>query len=49
MSIKPGNTVNLKELGIFSGKYYVTAARHQIGQRGYITDFDFCSNTDGNG
>jgi phage protein D len=45
--IKPGSTVKLKELGVFSGKYYVTAARHQIGQRGYITDFDFCSNTDG--
>jgi uncharacterized protein len=47
--IKPGSTVKLQELGIFSGSYYVTAARHQIGQRGYITDFDFCSNTDGNG
>jgi uncharacterized protein len=47
--LKPGATVNLKQFGDFSGKYYVVATRHHIGPAGYITDFDFCSNTDGSG
>jgi len=47
--IKPGATVDLKQFGDYSGKYYVVASRHIIGPQGYITDFDFCSNTDGEG
>ncbi len=47
--LKPGATVNLKQFGDYSGKYYVVATRHHIGPQGYITDFDFCSNTDGAG
>ena len=47
--IKPGATVKLEQFGDYSGSYYVVASRHHIGQQGYITDFDFCSNTDGKG
>lgn len=47
--LKPGATVKLKGFGDYSGSYYVVATRHQIGPNGYITDFDFLSNTDGAG
>ena len=47
--IKPGATVKLKQFGDYSGSYYVVASRHHIGPQGYITEFDFCANTDGAG
>jgi len=47
--LKPGATVVLKQFGDYSGSYYVVAPRHQIGPQGYITDFDFCANTEGKG
>jgi phage protein D len=47
--ILPGSTVNLKLLGDYSGKYTVTSARHMVSSKGYIVDFDFSSNTDGEG
>ena len=45
--IKPGATVVLEQFGDYSGSYYVVASRHHIGPQGYITDFDFCANTEG--
>lgn len=48
-AIVPGATVNLKLLGDYSGKYTVHAARHIVGPKGYVTDFEFSSNTDGSG
>ncbi|MCO4769190.1 MAG: phage late control D family protein [Deltaproteobacteria bacterium] len=48
-AIVPGSTVNLKLLGDYTGKYTVHAARHIIGPKGYVTDFEFSSNTDGSG
>jgi phage protein D len=47
--IKPGATVNLKQFGDYSGKYYVVATRHMINPQGYFTEFDIASNTDGAG
>jgi len=47
--LKPGATVVLKQFGDYSGSYYVTATRHQIGKMGYVTDFEFCANTEGKG
>lgn len=48
-TLVPGSTVNLKLLGDYSGKYTVHAARHIIGPKGYVVDFEFSSNTDGSG
>jgi len=47
--IKPGATVDLQQFGDYSGQYYVISSRHHIGPQGYITEFDFCANTDGAG
>lgn len=39
--IKPGACIKLEKLGErFSGKYYVTAATHRIGENGYRTTFE---------
>ncbi len=47
--IKPGATVKLEQFGDYSGSYYVLASTHVIGPQGYITEFEFCSNTEGAG
>ena len=47
--LQPGAQAKLSKLGDYDGTYYVVAARHIIGPKGYITDFDFCSSTDGAG
>ena len=39
--IKPGVCIKLEKMGErFSGKYYVTAATHKIGENGYRTTFE---------
>ncbi|MBD0303991.1 MAG: VgrG-related protein [Tolypothrix sp. T3-bin4] len=37
--IRPGRVVNLKEMGSYSGKYYVTETRHSYYQGVYHTEF----------
>jgi phage protein D len=37
--IRPGKTITLKELGKYSGKYYVTETRHLFTGRVYTTEF----------
>jgi len=37
--IRPGRVVEIKELGTYSGKYYVTETRHVYHERVYRTDF----------
>jgi phage protein D len=48
-ALVPGCSVNLKLIGDYSGKYTVHAARHIMGPKGYVVDFEFSSNTDGAG
>ena len=48
-ALLPGASVDLKLLGDYSGEYGVHAARHVIGPKGYMVDFEFSSNTDGKG
>lgn len=38
-NIRPGRTVKLKDLGKYSGEYYVTASRHLFQERVYTTEF----------
>jgi uncharacterized protein len=44
-SLIPGMAVDLKLLGDFSGKYVIHAARHVIGPKGYVVDFEFSANS----
>ncbi|MDY6785142.1 MAG: VgrG-related protein [Cyanobacteriota bacterium] len=37
--VRPGRVVELKELGKYSGKYYVTETRHSFQERVYTTEF----------
>lgn len=37
--IRPGKAVKLKDMGNYSGKYYVTEARHIYSERTYTTEF----------
>jgi len=37
--IRPGRIVELKKMGKYSGKYYVTEARHLLRERVYTTEF----------
>ncbi|MGA9377472.1 MAG: VgrG-related protein [Phormidium sp.] len=37
--IRPGRAITLKDLGKYSGKYYVTETRHLYQERIYITEF----------
>jgi len=37
--IRPGKIVTLKEMGNYSGKYYITETRHLLQERVYITEF----------
>jgi uncharacterized protein involved in type VI secretion and phage assembly len=38
-NIRPGKGVKLKEMGNYSGKYYITEARHIYSERKYTTEF----------
>jgi phage protein D len=37
--VRPGRVVELKDLGKYSGKYYVTETRHSFQERVYTTEF----------
>ena len=37
--IRPGRVVELKELGSYDGKYYITETRHSYHERVYMTEF----------
>ena len=37
--IRPGRIINLKEMGQYDGKYYVTETRHTYHERVYMTEF----------
>ncbi|MBT9316671.1 VgrG-related protein [Leptothoe spongobia] len=37
--IRPGQVVKLSKMGKYSGKYYVTEARHRFSERVYTTEF----------
>ncbi|MCT7948230.1 VgrG-related protein [Ancylothrix sp. C2] len=37
--IRPGKTVTLEDMGKYSGKYYITIARHHYKNRTYTTEF----------
>lgn len=38
-AIRPGRVVELEDMGKYSGKYYVTEARHLLQERVYTTEF----------
>lgn len=37
--IRPGRVIELKELGSYDGKYYITETRHSYHERVYMTEF----------
>jgi phage protein D/phage baseplate assembly protein gpV len=45
--IRPGKVIILTDMGKYSGKYYVTATRHLLQQRVYITEFNVRGLRDG--